>query len=236
MSQKKRYLVIILAVLLVGAVAAAFAGGSEEEGEASSSMGSPGPEGAAERAPIPGVDTLDEAIEAANAMPATWDYDPDERFIYPEGADIPYPIQLDETLWASRLDSFEYYVLREKGTERAFSSPMNFNKESGTYYSRATGQPLFRSEDKYDSGTGWPSFTRPINPNAIVYVEDSSLFSMRIEVVDSLSGSHLGHVFPDGPPPTGQRYCINAASLIFVPDGEEPPPLLAELQDLAAAE
>jgi len=180
------------------------------------------------------MDSLDEAIEAAAAVPGEWDYDPGARYIYNEGPNILFPIQLDETLWRSRLDSFEYYVLREKGTEYAFSDPMHASKEVGIYYSRATGQPLFSSEDKFDSGTGWPSFTKPINPDAIVYINDSSLFAARIEVVDSLSGSHLGHVFPDGPAPTGQRYCMNATSLIFVPDGEAPPPLLQEMQPLAA--
>jgi methionine-R-sulfoxide reductase len=111
---------------------------------------------------------------------------------------------------------------------------MHASKEAGIYYSRATGQPLFSSEDKFDSRTGWPSFTKPINPDAIVYIGDTALFASRIEVVDSLSGSHLGHVFPDGPAPTGQRYCMNATSLIFVPDGEEPPPLIQELRALAA--
>ena len=120
----------------------------------------------------------------------------------------------------------QYRVLREEGTERAFTGPLNDNKRAGTYYSAATGQPLFRSEDKYDSGTGWPSFTKPIAPDAVAYVWDGGLFYRRIEVVDSLSGSHLGHVFEDGPAPTGQRYCMTSAALIFVPDGEEPPELL----------
>lgn len=170
--------------------------------------------------------SMDEAIALASRTPADWDYDPSERVIHDESAQIAYPIQLSESQWRERLGDFEYYVLRDKGTERAFSNPMHDNKQRGTYYSRATGQPLFSSEDKYDSRTGWPSFTRPINPDAIVYIEDTALFSRRIEVVDSLSGSHLGHVFNDGPAPTGQRYCINAASLIFVPEGEEPPQIV----------
>ncbi len=181
------------------------------------------------------MNSLDEAIEAALAIPAVWDYDPGARFIYDEGLDISFPIQLDETLWQSRLDPLAYYVLREKGTEYAFSDPMHANTENGTYYSRATGQPLFSSEDKFDSGTGWPSFTKPINPDTIVYINDSTLFSPRIEVVDSLSGSHLGHVFPYGPAPTGQRYCMNAAAMIFVPDGQVPPLLIVELRAIALA-
>ena len=232
MTQKYRLHAIPLVVAAATVLMAvpALAGGSEE------TPGAPSDPASADVAPLPFPgDSLDEAIEAATAVPREWGYDPGARFIYDEGPNISFPIQLDEAIWQSRLDPFEYYVLRDKGTEYAFSDPMHANKESGIYYSRATGQPLFSSEDKYDSGTGWPSFTRPINPDAIVYIGDTTLFSPRIEVVDSLSGSHLGHVFPDGPAPTGQRYCINAASLIFVPDGAEPPSLIQELQTLAAA-
>lgn len=171
--------------------------------------------------------SLDRAISIANDVPQDYDYDLSDRVIYAENADLEYPITLEETEWRSFLSDFEYYILRQKGTERAFTHPLNNNKQRGIYYSRATGQPLFHSDDKYDSGTGWPSFSRPISPDAIVYVEDNSLYSRRIEVVDSLSGSHLGHVFPDGPPPTGQRYCLNGAALVFVPEGEEPPPIFA---------
>ena len=232
MTQKYRLhdIPIIVAVVTVLMAVPALASGNEEM------PGAPSDPASSDVAPSPFPgDSLDEAIEAATAVPREWGYDPAARFIYDEGPNISFPIQLDETIWQSRLDPFEYYVLRDKGTEYAFSDPMHANKESGIYYSRATGQPLFSSEDKYDSGTGWPSFTRPINPDAIVYIGDTTLFSPRIEVVDSLSGSHLGHVFPDGPAPTGQRYCINAASLIFVPDGAGPPSLIQELQTLAAA-
>jgi peptide-methionine (R)-S-oxide reductase len=230
MTQKYRFtLPFVVAVAIAIAAAPVFAGGGAESVADSGGGGT----SKTARAPFTGTSSLDEAIQAAAAVPASWDYDPGARFIYHEGDSIPYPINLDETLWLSRLDDFEYYVLRGKGTEYAFSNPMHASKERGTYYSRATGQPLFSSADKYDSGTGWPSFTRPINPDAIVYIGDTTLFAPRIEVVDSLSGSHLGHVFPDGPAPTGQRYCINAASLVFVPDGEAPPPLLEELRLLA---
>lgn len=153
-------------------------------------------------------------------------YDPDRRIIHDPKAEIDYPVELASAEWRSRLGDFEYYVLREDGTERAFDNPLYNNKRKGIYYSAATGQPLFSSEDKYDSGTGWPSFTKPISPDAVAYFWDYGLFSRRIEVVDSLSGSHLGHVFNDGPAPTRQRYCMNSAALIFVPDGEDPPPML----------
>lgn len=154
------------------------------------------------------------------------DYDPDARIIHDQGADIDYPVELSEERWRSRLTEMEYYVLREQGTERAFTGELDGEKRRGVYYSAATGQPLFHSEDKYDSGTGWPSFTKPISPEAVAYLWDSGLFSRRIEVVDSLSGSHLGHVFTDGPAPTGQRYCMNSAAMVFVPEGGQPPELL----------
>ena len=168
---------------------------------------------------------LMEAVELATRVPDEWEYDLDDRVIFPEDAEVDYPIRLPESEWEEILNPDAYYILRQKGTEAAFTHPLNNNKEKGIYYSRATGQPLFSSEDKFESGSGWPSYTKPINPHAIVYVEDNSLFTRRIEVVDSLSGSHLGHVFADGPQPTGQRYCINGAALIFVPEGGDPPPI-----------
>jgi methionine-R-sulfoxide reductase len=153
-------------------------------------------------------------------------YSPSSRIIHEEDARISFPVQLTDRQWRSRLTDQQYYVLREDGTERPFANEFNDNKARGIYYSAATGQPLFHSDDKYDSGTGWPSFTKPISPDAVAYMWDRSLFSRRIEVIDSLSGSHIGHVFSDGPGPTGQRYCMNSAALIFVPLGEHPPALL----------
>ncbi len=153
-------------------------------------------------------------------------YRPESRIIHPRGAQIDYPVSLSEERWRGRLSGMEYHILREQGTERAFTGPLNSEKRKGIYYSAATGQPLFSSEDKFDSGTGWPSFTKPISPDAVAYLWDTGFFARRIEVVDSLSGSHLGHVFSDGPDPTGQRYCMNSASLVFVPEGGDPPPLL----------
>ena len=139
-----------------------------------------------------------------------------------------YSISYSEEKWRQQLSTFEYTILRESGTEYAFSGKLNKEERRGIYYSRATGQPLFHSDAKYDSKTGWPSFWQPIDEGAIDYYADKSFFMLRVEITDSSSGSHLGHIFNDGPSPTGLRYCINSASLIFVPEGEEPPSLVKE--------
>ena len=140
-----------------------------------------------------------------------------------------YPVRFTEREWRERLSDSEYHILRKRGTERAFTGELFDNKAPGTYYSAATGQPVFHSSTKYTSGTGWPSFWEPIDPDAVRYVLDTSYGMRRVEVVDSLSGSHLGHVFPDGPEPTGLRYCLNSAALIFVPEGGDPPAIAASL-------
>lgn len=125
-----------------------------------------------------------------------------------------------EVEWRAQLSPEAYHVLREAGTERAFAGEYNGNKADGIYVCGACALPLFDSDDKYDSGSGWPSFTRPIDPQAVEDKSDVSHGMVRTESLCARCDSHLGHVFPDGPPPTGLRYCMNSLSLDFRPRGE----------------
>ena len=126
-----------------------------------------------------------------------------------------YPIVKSDAEWKKTLTPSQYHILRESGTERSFKNKYFDNHREGTYYSAASGKPLFSSKDKFESGTGWPSFIRPISNDAVIYVRDSSDGMDRIEVLDAATGSHLGHVFMDGPKPTGLRFCMNSEALVF---------------------
>ncbi len=147
-----------------------------------------------------------------------------------------YKIKRSEQEWKELLEPGQFEILRKAGTERAFTGLYNENKKPGIYYSAATGQPLFASDSKFDSGCGWPSFFEPITKEAILYREDRSHGMIRTEIIDSSSGSHLGHVFEDGPPPTGLRYCMNSAAMIFAGKEEEPPGLVADYMKNHASE
>lgn len=126
--------------------------------------------------------------------------------------------QSQEAQWRAKLTPEQYRILREGGTEAPFSGALLDNKEEGNYRCAACGEPLFASDSKYDSGSGWPSFTAPADANSVAEHRDASLGMERVEVRCAKCEGHLGHVFPDGPGPAGLRYCINSASLKFDKD------------------
>lgn len=135
--------------------------------------------------------------------------------------DMEFEVEKTDAEWREQLTDEQYRVLREAGTEPAFNNEYNGLKADGTYVCAACGQELYLSEDKFDSGTGWPSYTRPIDADNVTEKVDSQFGMTRTEIVCSRCGGHLGHVFNDGPRPTGLRYCMNSAAMDFVPqDGD----------------
>ncbi len=134
-------------------------------------------------------------------------------------SDDTYAVTKTEAEWREALSPEAFRVLRQHGTERPGTSPLNEEKRPGTFACAGCGQPLFAAETKYESCSGWPSFFAPIDQGAVGTTTDRSFFMTRTEVHCSRCGGHLGHVFPDGPEPTGLRYCMNGVSLTFVPKG-----------------
>jgi len=130
-----------------------------------------------------------------------------------------FEVEHGDEEWRQRLSPSAYTVLRQHGTERAFTSPLNKEKRSGTFLCAGCGQALFSSSDKFESGTGWPSFVRPL-AGAVGIETDETLGMVRTEVHCARCGGHLGHVFEDGPRPTGERYCMNGVALDFRPNSE----------------
>jgi len=158
---------------------------------------------------------LPRTMKEVQALQSSW------RALLAEGRSVPAPterLSLPDAEWKKRLSRAQYNILREEGTERAFTSPLDREKRAGVFACAGCGLPLFTSAMKFDSGTGWPSFFTTI-PGAFGTKKDRSFFMIRTEYHCARCGGHHGHVFDDGPPPTGLRYCNNGLALTFIPKG-----------------
>ena len=153
-------------------------------------------------------------------------------FPFERGADATqprpgnFPYRLTDAQWRARLSDMQYRVLRQGETERAGTSPLDKQYDPGVYHCAGCGQPLFEAGTKFNSRTGWPSFFAPFDAEHVREIRDTSHGMVRTEIVCARCGSHLGHVSPDGPPPTGERHCLNSVSLGFTPNGDRLPDLL----------
>ncbi len=165
---------------------------------------------------VVGLVACDRRPSEVHPAPAADSTDPETA----EASDMEFPVTRTDAEWRERLTDEQYRVLRTKGTERPFTGELCDIKQPGTYTCAGCGQTLFEARTKFDSGTGWPSYFQPVRPDAVVTAVDTSHGMTRTEVRCSRCGGHLGHVFGDGPPPTGQRYCINSAALSFIPADE----------------
>jgi len=147
-----------------------------------------------------------------------------------------YKIYKTEAEWREVLSPLQFKILRRGATEQPYTGDYCGHSEPGMYYSAASGQPLFVSEVKFESGCGWPSFFAPILQESILYRTDLAHGMVRTEIIDSSSGSHLGHVFTDGPPPTGLRYCVNSAAMLFVGVNQKLPAIVEKYMNEFASE
>lgn len=154
----------------------------------------------------------------SNTKPAPSPHHSNETFFLNEKGEKFSIIKKSDAEWKQEMDELTYHVMREKGTERAWTGKYNTNKKKGTYVCNACKLPLFSSDTKFDSGTGWPSFYQPVDSRHVKEEVDNAYGMKRVEVLCHRCNGHLGHVFDDGPKPTGLRYCMNSVSLDFIPE------------------